>query len=563
MVRPSGQAQSPPRWLRLPELVGALGAFIPAIALLMRLIIEVTVWHIPPWRRLSGRGMPMLVGACLIAVPQIVLARWDLGLLIPFAWIMAFGLGRRAALGPLAVTGAVRNRLVVGVMLGLLATLLLAVFRQLLGAPGSPWLGLHENLWAARLAVVAIAAAVIAPAARPGVFLVLIAAAGALVSGSRATLLGVLIGAVVFLWFGGWAHRLIRAEGLRRLVAWGSILAVSGVVLSPAVRAPLVDGVRGLMPRSQASNLVPASEDVGEPPWILEGVRVSMIGRDAEGFAITKITKTDARLGSRPIAPVDLEPGVGYVVSAHLAPDPGLRPGLRLWAPASGQAPALTATFALDGQGLLLSTDPGMLLEAQVVKEAEDGWRIVRVRMELQGDVGRRVWIGPAPDLRDGAVGASIRMARFQVAAETQFSGSYVPTFAESGSARTARSRLQIFSIALAGIAEAPWLGHGPGRFEAYQRMRSPDAFVFTHAHNALLQILFETGAAGLAGWALLFGAMLWPNQPGRWRPAHAALVISVVGMNVFDYTFVAADVTMVFAAALGFADGERDVLTE
>lgn len=530
-------------------IVGVSLSVAPALTLLACAVVASLVRRELAWYVRARRFSVMAVGAALLVIPQVALGRFAPEQFVPLAWILAFGVGVRAAHVRHALTAEDRAGIALGVVAGLAGTLLVAAVGVAIGgAPAWRWSGMHENLWAARIAVLALAVPVLVPA-RPWTWSWTLAAAGAILAGSRSALAGVAVGAAA----GWWTGRGARPPAIRRAAPW-IVLATVVLGFVPSVRSHVLDGVRGLLPPSPSVNLVPASEDVGRAPWVLEGVRVELEGRDADGFAIARVTKTDGALGSRPIVPVDLKADEPYVLTANLVPEPETLPGIRFWAPATASAPAFVATVAIDGGVPVLHEAPGIALDQASIVVNADGRLGLRVRLQLAGDEVRRVWIGPAPDLREGTVGASVAVARLQVAAADRAVHGYVATYAETGSVQTARSRYRIFSIAQRGIAEAPWFGHGVASFEGYQREGGADAFAFAHAHNLVLQVLFETGWIGLAGFVLLFGAMLWPGARGRIRPEVVALVLAVVVMNVFDYTFVAADLTLVFAAALGVA---------
>jgi O-antigen ligase len=112
----------------------------------------------------------------------------------------------------------------------------------------------------------------------------------------------------------------------------------------------------------------------------------------------------------------------------------------------------------------------------------------------------------------------------------------------ESGSAR---SRLEIWRIALLAWKGSPWLGHGPDTFQLeFQRFQTPAywryewATVPGHAHSIYLQTLATRGILGAAaGLALAIGGALaataaWRNAP-TWRPLTGALGAMIVAMAV------------------------------
>jgi hypothetical protein len=441
---------------RLAEAISTVGlgfllATVPAPTLLASVIVA-AVLRSTSWCLSARHVLVMVFGASLIVLPQTAQGRWSLELLLPVSWILAFCVGARAGRGLHALSSEARTRVAHGAIAGVLVTLFSAVW--LTSPDGSItwlWFAMHENHWAARLAVLALAIPVVATPFRASAWLWLVVAVAAVWVGSRAVLAGVVLGTVA-----GWCvRRPTPGRAVRRVALW-LLLGASVFAFLSSLRVHIMDGVRGLLPEPPSVNLVPASEDVGKPPWLLEGVQVETIGRDEGGFAITRVTKTEGTLGSRPIVAVDLNAGQPYVLTVILAPEEGSLPGIRIWAPPSGSAPAFVATLGLDDGRLVIGDTPAIALDEASVEEALDGGWHMRVRLVVHGDEGRRVWIGPAPDLRNGPVGVSVFVSRLQVVAEEHAELGYVPTYAGSESATSARSRLEIFAIARRGICQAP-----------------------------------------------------------------------------------------------------------
>src|SRR5690606_2489527 len=178
------------------------------------------------------------------------------------------------------------------------------------------------------------------------------------------------------------------------------------------------------------------------------------------------------------------------------------------------------------------------------------GWVTLVLHMTNLGDDSRALWLGPTPDVRPGTAGASALFARFMVQEGAVTELVYTPTLREPEAQQTARSRLRIFSLALAGIGSAPWIGHGHGSFSQQQLAVSADGFAFAHAHNLALHVAFERGLVGIVGLTLLVAGLLRFSAPSWW--AWNLTVIGVLLMNVTDMTFWGAGVTLPLGLALG-----------
>jgi O-antigen ligase len=96
--------------------------------------------------------------------------------------------------------------------------------------------------------------------------------------------------------------------------------------------------------------------------------------------------------------------------------------------------------------------------------------------------------------------------------------------------------RVAHWEAAAAMWAEEPWLGQGPGHYEAaYSAHRLPRwSEPLGHAHNYYLHMLAEAGIVGLAGYLLFFGAalVLAIRRAVRPRsPTEGALALGLLGV--------------------------------
>lgn len=116
--------------------------------------------------------------------------------------------------------------------------------------------------------------------------------------------------------------------------------------------------------------------------------------------------------------------------------------------------------------------------------------------------------------------------------------------------------RLAHWVAALRMFVLAPWLGVGPGNYEAvYPAVRLPLwEEPLGHAHNIYLNVLAETGVIGFAAFLILWGtavawvwrgtrAAAWPGRHRAWGRALAAGLLGVLAHlavhSLFDNLFV------------------------
>lgn len=134
-----------------------------------------------------------------------------------------------------------------------------------------------------------------------------------------------------------------------------------------------------------------------------------------------------------------------------------------------------------------------------------------------------------------------------------------------STSTASVGSRLHLWTDSVTAIARRPLLGYGP---EGYQ-VSNCCAPGHVQAHNAVLQILIETGVIGLAavlwlGWATLGKEFIRLFRQGRagsgvdpGRALTAALIVSLLAYSMIDGVFYHVVPLLIFAllCALLFAE--------
>lgn len=510
-------------------------------------------------RRLAFDSWPMVFGTVLMILPSLAtggLGRTGLApVLVPALVLVAAAASRRAATHAYAVheaaffTGVMSAAVLLTV--GALAPIEGAVPRLLVP---------HENLLAAHIVV--LYAILVSRERRPLVrhALVVGAAIACFATGSRSALIGVVVvAAVEFL-----SVLRLPSTGTRRrhALTWlGAVVAVSLVGLGYAPwRAHIVSTFAVLSPTSSTRNLVPASEDVGRPPWHLDGVVVRRGEALNDGSRVAEIVKMNESPSARAQVPVRLEPNVWHSLSFSVRGPPHALPGIHGWLPATasgGSEAVLRIRQSPIGEPEAIVSAPIRHRQLSWTR-GPHGWLEVRLEFRVPGAGVRTLWIGPAPDMRSGVLGTETEFARFMISSSDSGATSYVPTYAESESVRTARSRIEIFVIAVKGIRRAPVVGRGIGTFASDQRGADSDGFAFAHAHNLLLQTAYERGLIGLTGLVfVVFGLFMW-----SFRSAYGGayiVLIAILAMNLFDLSFWYGNVIVPTSVFVGWTARRSD----
>lgn len=550
-------------------LAGLVVGIVPFIGVPILLVLGLAN---PGRFRLRGQLQPIdrlrvlvaVVGAAMMAAAQYVAGSSPWTLLAPFGAVAVYVAAVRCR-SVVMCSCVRRDGLALGLALAVATFFAFEMLRQV--GVGSIWtaLGVHENAWAAKVAVLGVVTLSALRGLPLSVSVVVLAGLSVVGTGSRSALLGLVVGSLAIGLGRVLAHQGTQAIGRANVLVRGAVLGVvagAGAILvlfHPGLSSDLAAGFDVFLPESAADNRVRASEDIGSHPWILESVRVDVVGFDADGFSIVRLTKTGEAFGARASVPVTLEPGVPYLASFAVVPSPLGRSGLRGWAAATGEDPEIAINVVVGGSGAIVTGSGPVEGRLGTVSVGADGWLHVEVAMLVRSAHPRTLLIGPAPSLEHGGVGRSMLVSRFQIARESGASQEYVPTFAASDKALTARSRSEIFSIAFQGFLQSPVHGHGSGMFTAFQQDRDSGAFVFGHAHNLFLQVLFEMGVTGFVGLVLMLWAFtrLERHSP-RASGAATGIVLGVVVMNMFDYTAHLGDVVLLVLVAVALHQHSR-----
>jgi len=123
-------------------------------------------------------------------------------------------------------------------------------------------------------------------------------------------------------------------------------------------------------------------------------------------------------------------------------------------------------------------------------------------------------------------------------------------------------TRLNLWRSSVAGIADRPLLGWGPGNFAQMLARHEVEGFYNTraHAHNDLLMHGVNAGVLGVLATLLLYGGLVvvlflaWRRRgPGRWVPLAGVVVLAGLAVaGMFQVFHTDDEVEMVFCLLLG-----------
>ena len=252
---------------------------------------------------------------------------------------------------------------------------------------------------------------------------------------------------------------------------------------------------------------------------------------------------------------VPLRTGTTYTVSAWVLDDGPQQAGIQGWAQLTNGTVFALTTRLVDHKIVVGLNGPGKI-DSYGIAATYRAWKRVYATFSYDGSQTAIDWsVGLAPDARDVA-DTSASFAGFQL--ERGPLTPYQAGPATRGLGFTA-GRLAMWRVAWQGIRERPWLGWGASAFPGFfQRSTSnvADGEVPAHAHDLLLEVLFERGIVGLASLLLLLVGLTWAAL--RTRDWGLLIVFAAVLLaNVFDYTLFFGGVIYPLAAVAGWRSGE------
>lgn len=475
------------------------------------------------------------------------------------------------ALDGYAPAPRVRTAWLAGLALGVAAGTAVAAWQGVVldvRASAWPWSG-HPNLFAhALLAIVLLGSTRGGPLPLRAAVLMLALPALAF-SGSRVALLAWLPAGVLT------APRRVRPLAiltLALLLATTALLVPRVRSLSTAAEAALRGGLEPL------PNLLVATDALSGPAWTRVGVTVTPAGDDSSGARVPAADSTDdeatfeeasfpspwklettgaaPRAGLRQL--VVLDPGDTVTLAAELRPgEPDTGHGLWL-VRQRGTRPVHLAEARLDPAGRPITRELGDLrtVRAEATPSA-DGWTRLELVVRYDGAASEALRVGPI--VTAGVPGRVLEVRGLRLVDGVGAASYHAVSVEEREvwtAARTALQRVEIWRVAVQGVAARPWLGHGPDAFTAWYRSHAPaDAAQRrppAHAHSLPLELSFSYGVVGLAAVAVAIGAVArsaWRRRDGL---ALAGVAV-IVAMNLFDATLTFSGVLFPVAALLAF----------
>jgi O-antigen ligase len=401
----------------------------------------------------------------------------------------------------------------------------------------SGWLP-HENIWAAKVVVVGFVAVLLPSRSRLTVAAVALMVVSLLITGSRSATFGLIAGLLILASIQLRKPRLsLQSRRRHSLIVIGCVTAVVGIVFfGPSgshFRAGVLIGSK-LKNDTEPANLIVASEGIHLAPWRSVGVEVvALTGNNGEPPAVFSVTKTGEAADARAVIAARIKADQPYLLEFDMrSPSVRTRSGFRGWMEGPSGEVGTFQVVVNGGDPKVSSTG---LVSARLLDVSTVVRGYTRVCVELVFAESGSIQLGPAPDMRSFASGATVFVSRVSLAPSTSAPASYVPTWPISASAQTAIGRVEIFNQAFEGFLEKPLFGKGYGAFFRNLRADRPaNAFAVGHAHNLILQTLYELGLVGFTGLVLLLLVMLPPRAAG----GHSlALLGFVIGLNIFDFT--------------------------
>ncbi len=539
----------------LPFLLGFGFAFLPNYGPFVGLLFFfATRWS------LQRLDLVWLGAALLLALPSVsegfsAMALGFLQILAPWLIYRAFTqlhTVRSQSMNTQAVATGLLSGLSLVVVLGWLQIDQLNFFQAKTIAQAIVWES-NPSLYGHTVFLLGALIAILLPQTRLRLVGLGVSALGILVSGSReAAIAWVIVSvALLFIHF----SRSYRSY----LTEIGMMLAMLAIAagLGPALGWGNVGFLVDLLPSSeQSQNLFQGSEIASGDWWDPMGVSVETASVTIAGRTLTSynVAKTAPEPWRRLQQVVTLDPDTSYTLSVWVRQPGSALAGVQGWGEVEERQQSFTVSGRLDSDGWHAgAAGPGRLLGSGV--SARDGeWQRVWVSFVYEGGVAPLYWwVGMAPDQRDGR-GEAAQFAGLQLEPGSEPSA-YVPGPVNRGLGLRV-ARIPFWQVAWQGFAERPLLGWGPGSFPDYYRDHLSDGAklheIPSHAHNLVLQVLFERGLVGLVGLGLLvagIGAVALQKRDLAFLAVFAALLVA----NMFDYTFFYGGVLYPLAAVAGW----------
>lgn len=274
-----------------------------------------------------------------------------------------------------------------------------------------------------------------------------------------------------------------------------------------------------------------------------------------EGGSAVRIVAADSNWWSRLQYPLVLLPGRVYTFSAEM--------DLSTAGEAVGIYGAVNARDSIMMTRRLewgARATGDLILIAVSTQEMVGGW----TRMDLSFKTGSTdkswLWIGPAPDLE--GVGAGSEVVVRSIAAWEGLATSEPERRLERGliskETNQAVARIYAFIGAWHGFLESPMFGQRSVQFGSYFRMHAPTELtaVPAHAHNALLQSLFERGLVGTMGFILMLAWLQMNLTRSKVHPGLSILLLVAIASNIADAVIWSSGMMYFLAVFAGMTSG-------
>jgi Undecaprenyl-phosphate galactose phosphotransferase WbaP len=376
-----------------------------------------------------------------------------------------------------------------------------------------------------------------------------LAALGILISGSREAALAWVLVAVILL--------VSEKTSLRsRLIQFAFTLAMVALSmgLGPRIGWGNMGFLLDIVP-GNSNNLIQGSEIANGDWWDTTWVDITTSSTTLGGSDLTvyTVTKKGPEQWFRLQQIIPIEKGKIYSLSTWLLADESVIPGLQGHGRVNNDESFVLVGEWRGGSWQASSSGNGRVLSAGILA-SEGLWRRVYITFSYQGEQPRLYFhVGFTPDQRERAL-SSAQFAGLQLE-EAPAPSPYTPGTATRGLSLGV-ARIPYWQVALQGVREQLWLGHGEGSFPEYYRSHANQDGELqetpAHVHNLYLHVLFERGLMGFIGLVLFIAALSYRAIQRRDVPLLAVLA-GVLLMNFFDTSLFYGGVLYPLAAIAGW----------
>jgi O-antigen ligase len=479
------------------------------------------------------------------AALSLVQGRFDPDLLgILLAYAVFTGSRFFAARAPASRSNAVGIGLASGTLMLAGVAAIQAIGMGASRAPGPGWFG-HTNIFAHSVLVIGAIAASCVPR-RYRVVPWLGALVAILLTGSRSGLAAFGLASLLALVF----VRDWRRTAATVLVggSLGAIVLLVAYQEQPWAQRLSFPIVQVLGIEGGDANLLLETDDLADPR-VWNPLAVSVLPASDGGArapATWNVRRTESAAWARPQQVVLLRPDTTYTLSGEFRASDGAEPGFILW---SGDGIDVAIAIA-NGDARILRARGVDQSDPRSIPLA-DRWQRIEYTFRLAGDRDAEIAIGPSPDLGSSTAGVAVDVRAMQLEVGPEATAYSARPHVWTGRGE-ALARPRYWRVAVAAIAEAPWLGHGGVGFEEFYASRAdPGEVLPTDAHNLVLDEALQGGVIGILALVALVAALTGAST-GWGRSVLAAVLLA----NLVDSTLFAAVILFPLAALVGIDAG-------